>query len=80
MYYALQLQLYMSETYGFNLSNQDRQLYSAWNNSDPPDSWEILRNERIKGIQDVGNSYIENYQQLDAAEALKRYREAQRQR
>lgn len=56
--------LYMRDTYGFNLSRQDEQLYVAWNNQFPPDTWEILRNDRIKGIQGIGNPYIERYSRL----------------
>lgn len=54
--------LYMRDTYHFRLSRQDEQLYAAWSNADPPDSWEIERNKRIKQIEGVGNRYIENYQ------------------
>ena len=52
---------YMEVTYGFRLSDQDRQLFTAWNKMDPPDSWEKTRNQRIKAIQDRGNTFIENY-------------------
>ena len=31
---------YMSDTYRFNLSRQDEQLYTAWSRMDPPDAWE----------------------------------------
>ncbi len=55
---------YMSDTYGFRLSRQDRQLYGAWNNQDPPDDWEIERNRRIKAIQGVGNGYVEEYRKF----------------
>ncbi|WP_295390507.1 endonuclease [uncultured Thiodictyon sp.] len=55
---------YMRDTYGFRLSRQDRQLYTAWNNQHPPDDWEIERNRRIKEIQGVGNAYVEAYRRL----------------
>ena len=34
---------YMADTYGFKLSRQDQQLYTAWSRQDPPDAWEIER-------------------------------------
>ena len=52
---------YMSDTYRFNLSRQDRQLYTAWSRQDPPDTWEIERNRRIKAIQGRGNRFVEDY-------------------
>ena len=56
--------LYMRDTYGFRLSRQDEQLYAAWNNADPPDTWEIDRNHRISQIQGRGNRYVEEYKRL----------------
>ncbi|EGV33416.1 Deoxyribonuclease I [Thiorhodococcus drewsii AZ1] len=55
---------YMRDTYGFRLSRQDEQLYTAWNNSDPPDVWEIEREKRIRRIQEKGNTYISDYKRL----------------
>ncbi|MFD2113869.1 endonuclease [Thiorhodococcus fuscus] len=55
---------YMRDTYGFRLSRQDEQLYTAWNNSDPPDAWEIEREKRIRRIQGVGNTYVADYKPL----------------
>lgn len=55
---------YMRDTYGFRLSRQDQQLYTVWNNQNPPDDWEIERNRRIKEIQGVGNAYVEEYRRL----------------
>ncbi|WP_295440534.1 endonuclease [uncultured Thiodictyon sp.] len=55
---------YMRDTYGFRLSRQDQQLYTAWNNQNPPDDWEIERNRRIKEIQGMGNAYVEEYRRL----------------
>lgn len=52
---------YMADTYGFNLSRQDEQLYTAWSRQDPPDAWEIERNRRIKAIQGKGNRFVEDY-------------------
>ncbi|EXJ15923.1 endonuclease [Imhoffiella purpurea] len=55
---------YMRDTYGFRLSRQDEQLYTAWNNEDPPDYWEIEREKRIRRIQQKGNTYISDYRRL----------------
>ncbi len=56
--------LYMRDTYGFRLSRQDERLYGAWNNADPPDSWEIARDRRIKAVQGMGNAYVDAYRKL----------------
>ena len=56
--------LYMEETYGFNLSRQDQQLYTAWSRQDPPDAWEIERIRRIKAIQGKGNRFVEDYARI----------------
>ena len=58
------IMFYMEETYGFNLSRQDQQLYTAWSRQDPPDAWEIERTRRIKTIQGRGNRFIEDYAAL----------------
>jgi deoxyribonuclease-1 len=52
---------YMSATYGFNLSSQDRQLFTAWSRQDPPDAWEQTRNRRIAAIQGRDNPFISQY-------------------
>jgi len=58
------IMLYMQDTYGFTLSRQDQQIYEAWNNADPPDAWEIERNERIARLQGKGNDYVSAYRPL----------------
>lgn len=50
---------YMADTYGLRLSDQDRQLYTAWSNLDPVDDGERERNERIYAIQGNRNPYIQ---------------------
>jgi deoxyribonuclease I len=55
------ISFYMEQTYGVAISDQQRRLYEAWNRQDPPDAWEIERNERIKRIQGRGNSFVENH-------------------
>jgi deoxyribonuclease I len=49
---------YMEHTYGFNISRQERQLFTAWAKQDPPDEWEYERNSRIAAIQGRGNPFI----------------------
>ena len=53
--------LYMADTYGFTLSRQDQQLFTAWSRQDPPDAWEIERARRIKAIQGQGNRFVADY-------------------
>lgn len=52
---------YMSDSYGFHLSDSQRQLFQSWNALYPPDDWEIERNKRIKEIQGNDNPYISHY-------------------
>ena len=52
---------YMEDTYGFNLSDQQRQLFSAWDRQDPPDDWERERNDHIARLQGRGNRFIEEW-------------------
>lgn len=55
------IMFYMADTYGFNLSRQDQQLYTAWSRQDPPDAWEVERTRRVKAIQGKGNRFVEDY-------------------
>jgi deoxyribonuclease-1 len=55
---------YMEDTYKFRLSDQDRQLFTAWSRQDPPDQWEIDRSRRISGLQGKGNRFIEDYRAI----------------
>jgi deoxyribonuclease-1 len=55
---------YMADTYGFNLSRQDQQLYTAWSRQDPPDAWEVERNRLIKAIQGKDNKFVTQYAAL----------------
>ncbi len=52
--------LYMAQTYGVNLSPQQRKMFDAWNREDPPSEWEKERNRRIAEIQGKGNPFVEN--------------------
>ncbi len=56
--------LYMADTYGFNLSRQDQQLYTAWSRQDPPDAWEVERTRRIAAIQGKDNKFVTQYAAL----------------
>jgi deoxyribonuclease-1 len=58
------IMLYMRDTYGFRLSHQNQRLFHAWNNLDPPDAWEIRREERIRRLQGKENDYVVRYRQL----------------
>ncbi len=53
--------LYMRDTYEIPLSGKDQRMYAEWNNADPPDAWERLRNARIRALQGRGNGYIEHW-------------------
>jgi len=53
--------LYMADTYHFQLSDSQRQLFSAWNAEYPPDTWEIEWDNRIFHIQGNHNLYISQY-------------------
>ncbi len=55
---------YMEDTYGFRLSDQDRQLFTAWSRQDPPDRWEIERARRIMAIQGKDNKFVTQYAAL----------------
>lgn len=52
---------YMEDTYGFKLSDQDRKLFSVWSKMDPPDVWEIERNQRIAAVEGKENRFISEY-------------------
>jgi len=49
---------YMADRYGLNLSSQQQQLFNAWSNSDPVDTWEHERNSMIERIQGNSNHFI----------------------
>ncbi|HHO53877.1 MAG TPA: deoxyribonuclease I [Deltaproteobacteria bacterium] len=50
--------LYMRDTYGLVLSEEESARYQRWNTSDPPEAWEIDRNNRIEEAQGNRNPYI----------------------
>lgn len=55
---------YMAERYNLQISNQQKQLFIAWNNLDPVDSWEREKNQRVKAIQGDENTFVTNYRKL----------------
>ena len=52
------ISLYMYDHYNLKLSNQDRQLFEAWNKTYPATQWEEIRNQRIACIMGWGNDYV----------------------
>lgn len=57
------IMLYMRDTYGLRLGYLDEQLFRSWNNLDPPDAWEMKRQERIARLQGMENGYVVEYRQ-----------------
>ena len=55
---------YMRDKYGLKISKAQENLFIKWNNSDPVNSWEKKRNNRIKSFQGDENLYVSNYKQL----------------
>ncbi len=55
---------YMMDRYGMRISDQQMQLFIAWNNSDPVDKWESKKNQLVKDLQGDENKYISNYKRL----------------
>ena len=51
--------LYMTKTYGLDLSRQQGQLFSAWNKEDPVDEWECKRERRIQRITHTTFDYLD---------------------
>lgn len=50
--------LYMSETYGIRLSDQEARLMGVWHRRVPPSDWERQRAERIEAIQGTRNRFV----------------------
>lgn len=61
---AARITLYMHETYGLNMSKQDKQLMCAWAKTYPVDAWELKRNERIGDWQGSGNPLVTDSKKL----------------
>ena len=56
---------YMMDRYDMRISDQQKQLFIAWNNSDPVDRWESEKNQRVKDLQGDENKYVSNYKRLE---------------
>ena len=55
---------YMVDRYQLQVINQQNQLFIAWNNQDPVDSWEREKNQLVKALQGDENQYITHYKKL----------------
>ncbi len=53
--------LYFHREWGMSLETAERATFEQWNREDPPDAWEIERNNRIRTIQGTGNFFVENH-------------------
>ena len=61
---------YMVDKYNLKISNQQKQLFIAWNNLDPVDAWEREKNKRLKEIQGDENRYISYYKKLKQGDVV----------
>jgi hypothetical protein len=60
----------MVDKYNLKISNQQKQLFIAWNNLDPVDAWEREKNKRLKEIQGDENRYISYYKKLKQGDVV----------
>ena len=61
---------YMMDRYDMRISDQQMQLFIAWNNSDPVDRWESRKNQLVKDLQGDENKYVSNYKPLEQDDIL----------
>ncbi len=61
---------YMVDKYDLKISNQQKQLFIAWNNLDPVDAWEREKNKRLKKVQGDENLYITHYKKLKQGDII----------
>jgi deoxyribonuclease-1 len=61
--------LYMSLVWGMALTGDERAVFEQWNRDDPPDDWEIERNELIRAIQTVGNPFVEFHSGISSSDS-----------
>lgn len=52
------IHLYMRDVWGLRLSPSQVSLYARWSREDPPDAFEMMKNESVTSIQGVQNPYI----------------------
>ena len=50
--------LYMSDTWGIPLTQTERDMFKEWDEADPIDEWEKVRNGRIEEIQGNTNPFV----------------------
>ena len=55
---AARIWLYMSETYGIELTEARREMFDRWTIEDPPDDWERFRDVRIEAAQGNKNAFV----------------------
>lgn len=65
--------LYMHERYGMRMSNQDRQLYQAWDRSYPVQEWERQRNQLVACRMGWGNPHVGEVDLTQCPTLLKRF-------
>jgi deoxyribonuclease-1 len=61
---------YMVDKYDLKISNQQKQLFIAWNNLDPVDAWERKKNKHLQEIQGDENRYISYYKKLKQGDVV----------
>jgi len=61
---------YMMDRYGMRISDQQKQLFIAWNNSDRVDRWESEKNQLVKDLQGDENKYVSNYKRLKQGDVV----------
>lgn len=57
--------LYMEHAWGMTLTAEERALFTAWHQADPPDDFEISRNQRIEALQGMGSPFVTNPDDAD---------------
>ena len=57
--------LYMADTWGVSLTQDEREMYQDWNKGDPPSEWELERERRITAIQGVPNTYVTKHTRVN---------------
>ena len=55
---AARVWFYMSETYGISIPPAMAEMFRQWSEADPPDEWELRRNERIFEAQGNRNPFV----------------------
>ncbi|WP_320034222.1 endonuclease [Halarcobacter sp.] len=49
---------YFEKEYGMKISKKDKKIFEVWNNLDPVDEWEKIKNEKVFKIQGNRNEFI----------------------